>query len=255
MQTTVQTAMAIGVPGQIADLSDSQILAYANYSKQLDRVTVSAADTTTTITIEGTAYTYTGGGGETKAEIAAILYALINAGSDAVAYYTAAAEYFDVEAPTPGTAITLVATASCTIAHRIGNAAAIGYGLLVVQDEKDDDKARVPINAADITTLGIPLGITTFSTADEQQYQTAGGVGYALEDCMSVARKARIYVTVEDAVTAGSQCYVRYDSGTYSTLGAFRSDADTSTAAALANAYFRTNTAAGGIAIVEIDLP
>lgn len=256
MQTTVQTAMAIGVPGQLADLSNNQILGYSNYSKQLDRVTVSAANTTTTITIEGTAYTYTGGGGETKAQIAAILHALINAGTDAVSYYTAAAEYIDVEAPTTGTAITLVATASCVITHRIGNAAAIGFGLFVVQDEKDDDKASVPILSTDITTVGKGLGITVFTQASEQQYQTAGGVGYALGDCMSVMRKGRIYVQVEDAVTAGSQCYVRYASGAGgSTLGAFRSDADTTTAAALPTGYFRTNTAASGIAIVEINLP
>lgn len=257
MQTTVQTAMTIGVPGQVADLVDSQILAYANYSKKLDRVTVSADDTTTTVTINGTAFTYTGGGGETKAQIAALLYAAVNAGSVPVtAYYTAAAEYFDVESDTPGTTTTVVGTASCVVTARIGNAAAIGYGLFVVQDEKDDDKASVPILAADITTLGNGLGITVFTQANEQQYQTAGGVGYALADCMSVMRKGRIYVEVEDAVTAGAQCYVRYASGAGgSTLGAFRSDADTASAAALSNAYFRTNTAAGGIAIVEINLP
>ena len=255
MQTTVQNAMAIGVPGQIADLANNESVAYANYSKQLDRLTISADDTTTTITLDGTAYTYTGGGGETKAQIAALLYAAINAGTDAVAYYTAATEYVDVEALTPGTALTVAATASCVLTHRIGNSAAINYGLLVVQDEKDADKAAVPILTTDVTTVGKALGVTVHTQADEQSYASSGGTGYALGDCMSVMRKGRIYVEVEDAVVAGGAAFVRFTATSPEILGAFRSDADTADAVALPNAFFRTAAAAGGIAVLEINLP
>ena len=57
MQTTVQTSMAIGVPGQIVDLANSEIVAYANNSKKLDRVTITAADLETTVTINDVAFT------------------------------------------------------------------------------------------------------------------------------------------------------------------------------------------------------
>jgi len=257
MQTTVQNSMDIGLAGQIADLANSTVLAYANNSKKLDRVTVSADDTTTTVTINGTAFTFTEtGAAENKAYIADALVTLINAGSEPVTvYYTALNEYFDIESNVAGTTTTVVGTASCVVTARIGNAAAIGFGLLVVQDEMDDDKASVPILTTDISTAGKALGVTIMTQAIEQNYQTAGGNGYALETAMSIMRKGRIYVTVEDAVTAGAQAFARFDNSGGGSLGAFRSDDDSSTAVALPTGYYRTNTAASGIAILEINLP
>ena len=257
MQTTVQTSMAIGVPGQIVDLANSTIVAYANNSKKLDRVTVSAADTTTVVSIDGTDYTWTAGVA-TAAVIAATLVTTINAGGESVTlYYTAGNDYFDVESNTAGTAVPVgVATAtSCVVTERIGNAAAIGYGLCVVQDEMDDDKAHAAVVTGSISTAGSALGVTVHTHTNEQQYGTAGGTGYDLEDVMSVMRKGRIYVEVEDAVTAGAQAFVRFEATSPELHGAFRSDADTADAVALPGAFFRTTTAAGGIAILEVNLP
>jgi hypothetical protein len=259
MQTSVQTSMDIGLPGQIADLANSQVLTYANNSKKLDLVEITAADTTTTVTINGTAFTVTTDGSDTKAELAAAVVALINAGSEPVTtYYTAAAESFQVESDTPGTTTTVVGTANCTVTAQIGNAAAIGFGYFVCQDAQDVNKARSPIAAADITDAGDALGITVHTQAVAQNLTSTGSSGsdgYALGEAMSVMRKGRIYVQVEDAVVAGNAVYVRYVAGTGETLGAFRSDADTSDAAILPGAKYRTSAAASGIAIVEINLP
>lgn len=255
MQTTVQTSMAIGVPGQIVDLANSEIVAYANNSKQLFRCTPDAADTTTVVTVGGTAYTYTTDGSDTVAQIAEGLATDINAGTVAVAYYTAADGFLDVEALVAGTALTCVGTTSCTITNRIGNSAAIGYGVCVVQDEQDEDKARVPILTTDISAAGYALGVTVHTHTNEQQYLTAGGTGYDIEDAMSIMRKGRIYVEVEDAVTAGAQAFVRFTATSPEVLGAFRSDTGGGDAVALPQAFFRTNTAIGGIAILEVNLP
>ena len=255
MQSTVQTSMAIGVPGQLVDLSNNTVISAANYSKMLDSVTPDAADTTTVVTIAvgagaGTAYTYTTDGSDTKAQIAAGLYALINAGSQAVtAYYTAAAEVLYVESDVPGTSITVTGTTSCTVAHVVGNSAAIGFGICVIRDTYDADKARVPILTTDVSTAGRALGVTVHSHANIDED------GYALEECMSICRKGRIYVQVESAVTTGGAAFVRFVAGAGETLGAFRHDADTSDAVALPGAYYMTNTAASGIAIVELNLP
>ena len=259
MQTSVQTAMDIGLPGQLVDSADNLILTYANNSKKLDKVTVTAADTTTTVTINGTAFTVTTDGSDTKAELAVALHALVNAGAEPVtSYYTATNEYIEVESDVAGTTTTVVGTANCTITAEVGNSAAIGFGLCVCQDPQDDDKARSPIAATDITASGTVLGITAHMQAIVQNLTSTGSDGsdgYILGEAMSVLRKGRIYVQVEDAVTAGNDVYVRYVAGTGETLGAFRSDADTSDAAVLPGAKYRTSAAASGITIIEINLP
>lgn len=259
MQTSVQTAMDIGLPGQLCDSAENLILTYANYSKKLDTVTITAADTTTTVTINGTAFTVTTDGSDTKAELAAALHALINAGSEPVtSYYTATNEYLQVESDVAGTTTTVVGTANCTITAVVGNSAAIGFGIFVCQDPQDQDKARSPIASTDITASGTALGFTVHTQAVVQNLTSTGSNGsdgYALGEAMSVLRKGRIYVQVEDAVTAGNDVYVRYVAGAGETLGACRSDADTSDAAVLPGAKYRTSAAASGIAIVEINLP
>jgi len=70
-----------------------------------------------------------------------------------------------------------------------------------------------------------------------------------------VRRLGRIWVLVEEAVSNGNQAYVRFASGAGgSQLGAFRKSADTATAAALPNAYYRSNALAAGYAVLELQL-
>jgi hypothetical protein len=259
MQTTVQNYMDIGVAGQLVDLNNAQIISKANYSKQLDKVTITADDTTTTVTINGTAFTFTEtGASENKAYIANYLTGEINAGSEPVtAYYSSGNDYLTVESNTPGTAMTVVGTANCTVVAQIANAAAIGFGLGVVQDEMSDDKTRVPIVAADITTVGKFLGITI--NPNIQSFDITGNImapanGYTLESSMGLVRKGRIYVSPETAVIPGQQVYCRFTISGSTVLGGLRNDDDSSKAAAIPTAYFRTSCAASGICILEINL-
>lgn len=264
MQTTVQNNMTTGLEGQLADLVNNDKITRSNYSKQLDKVTISADDTTTTVTINGTAFTFTEtGASELKAYIADYLTTAINAGAEPVtAYYTATNDYFLVESDVVGTAMTVVGTASCVVTNLIGNAAAIGFGLFVTDDNEDPNalpyKARVPIAATDITTVGKGLGFTIHTHNVEQSYPystSVGGTGYALESAMNILRRGHIYLRPETAVTPGQQVYVRFVAAGTERLGAVRNDADTADAALLPTAYFRTACAAGGIALVEINLP
>jgi len=257
MQTTVQTSMAIGLPGMIADLVNSTKLTYANNSKKLDKVTITADDTTTTVTINGTAFTFTEiGGSQTKAYIADYLTTAINAGAVPVtAYYTATNDWFYVESDVSGTTTTVVGTANCTVAAVIGNGVVIPFGVCVIQDIQNQDKACLPIASTDITTVGKALGVTILNPVAEQNYGSAGGVGYPIGEPMSVMRKGRIYVRVEQIVNPYDQAYVRYVADAGEQLGAFRKDADTSDAAALPTAYYRTYAAANGISLLELNLP
>jgi len=255
MQTSVNSAMQVGLPGQLYGLNHD-IIGRNNYSKKLDKVTITAADAATVCTVNGTAYTANSGAGVmTKTAIAEELAGLINAGTDALAYFTAAAEYILVEALIVGTTTTVVGTTNCTVVNQIANAAAINFGLFVCQDQIDQEKARVPIVAADVTTTLLACGITCLTQAIEQYYQSVGGAGYALNEEMSIVRRGMIWVLTETAVTPSSTPYARYTVATTEKLGAIRGDDDTSKAAIIPTARFIRGAAAGGYALLDINLP
>lgn len=256
MQTSVNDALQVGLPGQLYGVN-KDVISRANYSKKLDKVTVSADDTTTTVTINGTAFTFTEtGAAENKAYIANYLTGLINAGAEPVtAYYTTGNDYFLVESDVVGTTTTVVGTASCTVAAQIGNAAAIDFGLGVTQDLLYDEKARVPIAATDITDIKNFLGITVHTQAIEQFYQSAGGAGYALNVEMSILKRGTCWVQVESAVTPQTAPYCRFTASGTEKLGAIRGDADGGDAAAMPGCRFVKGAAANGFALLEINLP
>ena len=255
MQTSVNDALQVGLPGQLYGVN-KDVISRCNYSKQLDKIAPDAADTTTVVTINGTAYTYTTDGSDTKAQIAEGLATSINAGTDAItAYYTAAAEYLTVESDVVGTANTVVGTTSCTITNQIANAAAIDFGLVVCQDPMDEKKAKLPVAAADITSALSILGITVHTQAIEQFYQSAGGAGYAINAEMSILKRGTCWVQVESAVTPATTPYARYTVNGTTKLGGIRGDDDTSKAAIIPSARFVKGAAANGYALLEINLP
>lgn len=121
---------------------------------------------------------------------------------------------------------------------------AANYGLAVAHDgTADPQSAKLPASAADVALF---LGILKNPTAKEP--------GAAQDDEQASARrKGRIWVTVEDAVSKGDNVFVRYATGAGgSQKGAFRSDADTSTAAQLTGAQFFTDAGAGELVQVEL---
>lgn len=256
MQNTVNDALQIALPGGIFGIN-SDIIARNNYSKKLDEVTITTADTTTTVTINGTAFTWTEiAGSQTKAAIAELVAALVNAGSEPVtAYYVATEEKFTVESNTPGVTTTVVGTANCTVVAQIGNAATIDFGLFVTQDQKDDEKARVPIVATDITNVALARGITVHTQAIEQFYQSAGGSGYALNAEMSIMKRGSIWVLPETAMVVTDSVYARYTVSGATKLGGIRNDADTSKAAIIPSARVVRGCALGGYCLIDINLP
>jgi len=255
MQDSVNSAMQAGLPGQLYGFNHD-IIGRNNYSKKLDAVTITAADLLTTCTIDGTAYTANAGAAVmTKTAIAEELAGLINAGSDAVAYFTATNEYITVEALVVGTTNTVVGTTNCTVVNQIANAAAVDFGLIVCQDQVYDEVARVPQGATDITSTLKILGLTVQTQAIEQNYQSAGGNGYAINEEMSIMRKGNAWVQVEVAVTPADTPYARYTVSGTTKLGGIRNDADTAKAAIIPNARFATSAAASGYALLELNLP
>lgn len=75
----------------------------------------------------------------------------------------------------------------------------------------------------------------------------------------SIVSRGEVWVQVEQAVNPSSPVFVRFNAagatGTNPAVGRFRTDADTSRAVAVPTARFLTTAAAGGLALLEINLP
>lgn len=131
---------------------------------------------------------------------------------------------------------------------------AMPAGVVAVQAtatvDSDNRSAELPSGGA-----GIPLGILVHSHSEAALADT-DGVVYGANRVASVMRQGEIFVEVEDAVTAGGSVFYRHTAnGPLTQLGAIRSDADTANAAQLAGARFKSSASAGGLAIVEVNIP
>lgn len=72
---------------------------------------------------------------------------------------------------------------------------------------------------------------------------------------MSIGKRGRWWVEVEDAVDAEGAVFCRHTATGTEELGSFRSDADTADADEIAGAKFKTSTSGRGMALLELNLP
>ena len=257
-QTSVESTMEIGMPGQLADSGFHDIITRINNSKQRISTTIDAIDLSTTLTINGTAFNVnSGAAAKTKTELRDLLITAINAGSEPVTASIKDADELYVDADVSGTIFTYADTVNVTSVDVILNETNVPFGVLVVEDLTglSDDRAHLPQATGDITTVGSVAGIALHTQFVEQSVGGTNNLGYDPQSSMNVLRKGRAYVQVEDAVVKGGLPFVRFVAGASEQLGAFRSDADTSDAVALPDARFVTSAGAGELAIVEINLP
>jgi len=126
----------------------------------------------------------------------------------------------------------------------------IQAGIGVCTDDRaavSGKQCRLPRQSTDITARF--LGITRLDTSligDSAEV-------YGNQAAVSIKRKGRIWVRVQDAVAEMGDVYCRYaTAATGYGLGSFRSDADTSNAAQVPNAKYLTAASAGGLALVEL---
>ena len=257
-QTSVESAMAIGLAGQLADSGFHDIITRINNSKQRVDVTITAADLATTLTIIGVAFTVNSGAATlTVTELRDLMIAAVNAGSEPVTASINDADQLFVDADVSGVAFTAVGTTNCSVADVILNELNVPFGVLVVEDTTglSDDRAHLPQATGDITTVGKVAGIAIHNHGVEQNKGGINNLGYEPQSAMNVLRKGRVLVTVEDAVVKGGLPFVRFVAAASEQLGSFRSDADTSDAVALPDARYVTSASAGGLAVIEINLP
>lgn len=251
LQTTVRDSQLVAIQGAISRNRNCEIDALPNCSVQKETFTVTTADTTTTITLNGTAYTFTEtGASESTTVIAAALVTAINAGADA-AVLTASnvANVVTVVSDVPGTGFTSAATANCTKAILNHNSGAIDFGLFVCIDSNNTNNCKLPGAATDVT--GRVAGGFTILTHGREQTDN----GYALNTMCQYLRRGAIWVKAEEAMAKGDTVYVRYLSGTGTTIGAVRNDADSTTCAALDGASVLQYDSTTGLVEIDINLP
>lgn len=127
------------------------------------------------------------------------------------------------------------------------DSAAIAFGVFVTKGANEGE-AVLPTATGQVTG---PEGLGVVLRSHTQPQDE----GYAVSDPMPVIKKGRVWVPVEDAVTAESAAFVRFAVNTTEQLGAFRSDADTDKAVALPGAKFVSDAAAGALALLDLNLP
>lgn len=126
----------------------------------------------------------------------------------------------------------------------------IPFGKFVVRSTGDDE-CKLPAASTDITVATNALGL---ALAVQNVEQNSSGVAqYVAKSQVSVLKKGRAWVKVEEAVTVGSTVHVRYAAGGNG-VGSFGDTTGTSERAPLAGAKYLSAAAANALAQIEFDL-
>ncbi len=136
---------------------------------------------------------------------------------------------------------------------RNNSGAIIPWGRAVVFDAgagTTDLAARLPSGSTDVI-----LGALMY----DHSHESAEATGLADDNMGSVVSHGQVWMFAEQAVTPADPVFVRYNAaggtGTSPAVGQVRKDADTAKAVAATNARFRTSAAAGGLVLVEWNVP
>jgi hypothetical protein len=278
MQTSFSTNPKVGFAGMLADAGLGDIVSRINSAKQLFSVVVTTVENSAdfVVTIDGTAYTFTSDGSATKAEIAAGLKALVDAGSDDVTtelFTTAAANdsfYIEnnsiEEADELTVTITNPSSGVLTLAEVIDHNDVIQFGAVVVEDERASvdgltykaDACRLPRLATDFSNR-LVLGVALADISREVRSTSPYG-GYDFGEAVGILRKGRIWMAVEDpsSVAPGGLVYVRHVASASESLGAIRAADDGSDTEVLDAQQARFTgqvDTTNAIAVVEWNLP
>jgi len=116
---------------------------------------------------------------------------------------------------------------------------AIPFGCLVY--ESAEGKATLPTATGNVTAgrVGVALIDPT----------KASGVGYEIGDAVRVMKRGRVWIRTEEALAFGDTLFARFAAGTGTQLGAFRNDADTTTASTPPNMALLRAGATNGAAV------
>lgn len=252
MQTSYGAAGS-GLAGLITECTFADVITRAIAQKKLVEITAGTTDGTYTITIDGVLKATFTASSNTAAQIIADLLADLQAASGnyvAVAGSTTAKLLIEQRdtSETPFT-VAISTISGYTAVTLVDQAIELLPGLGVCRDDRapiTGKQCRLPRVAGDVA-LGVFLGITALET--NREYNS--GLGYANLSAVPILKgPGKIWVNVEGTVGEGVNLFCRYASGSGgSQLGAFRVDADTSTAAAVPGLYTMQGRTGAGLVL------
>ena len=112
-----------------------------------------------------------------------------------------------------------------------------------------------PVGRSLTVSAAITGTIATSTITQLTQDPNYGVVQYDAEDSIAVLRKGRLNATSEDAAVVTDTVYMRFKTSGVNVPGGIRTDADTATAVAATGLNFDSAGAAGGIVVLEVNLP
>jgi hypothetical protein len=232
MITSYPTARARALAGMTVDSFLNEFLSRALASQQLEELTFGTTDGTYTVTINGVVVGTFAASGNTAAEIRDNIYDDIVASAAPVVATKVSTNKLLLEKADFGDAFTIaISTVSGYSKSQLVNQdQTAGFGLGLVADDMapvSGQRCRLPRQATDISAkfLGISHGDTGLPYS---------GNGWPAGSMVSILRRGHIWVVTETAIAEQAQLFCRYAAGAGgSVLGAFRNDADTSTAGAV----------------------
>ena len=164
---------------------------------------------------------------------------------DTTSFYLEAKEYGD------GPVVTVASTGSTiTLTELVPDGQEIPFGVGVVMDPRAAESGlncRLPRLTGEISAPTF-LGI---AAADTSRPANAGG--WPGRSAVSILRKGRIWCLSETAQSEGANPYCRYGAGTGSQLGAFRNDADSTTAVQAKGLIVVKGCSSAGIFLAEFN--
>lgn len=260
------------IEGQIVDSFPHDIITLANSAgqvKQVDTITIGTVANATVYTYSalGQTVSYTSDADATAAEVTTGLLNAIRANSvlfGRLIPVSPGAGTITLTARYAGTANSFTSSVTgtgATVATTTPAAepAVLPFGRAVATLSTDGSGSGRLINAAPSTT-NIIRGVSIRTNVAESIGIGASIVeGYAPRDAINVMRRGRCAVRVIDAVTPLSQVFVQH---TGTLAGQFRGSANASATALTAAAgtfaggiSFASNAPAGGLAILNINIP
>lgn len=251
MQTTFNTTPAKAFAGMEADTYPSAIISRALSTKQLVELLFGTTDGTYTVTINGTAVASFVASTSTAAAIRDDIYTDIAASAAPVTVTKVSTNKLWIEKNDYGDAFTIaISTISgYTKTQLVEQGAIAPFGVGVVADDRapvSGKQCRLPRQATDVTG-GNFLGVLRANT---MKMPAGGWPALSVPD---ILRDGHIYVVVEGSGVEGQQLFMRYASGSGgSQLGAFRADADTTTAVAVPGMKALESWSTGGIVLAEV---
>lgn len=260
-QTTVRNEPAAAYPGMPANADRGQHVTSRLLSTlQLEEIEITGTtDGAYSVTIDGdTEADYTASG-NTEEEIRDALLADLQASSKKISAEASGTDKILVESTDPDDAdgFTIAVAGpggpDITVAQLVAQGQEVPFGVGVVNDPRAAEagtQVRLPRTAAEITG-------GTFEGVARGDTSRGGNNGkYPDKAAIPCQRRGPIWVKTEDACSEGGDVYCRFTDPTADFgLGSFRSDDDGGDCAQVPTAKFRRNSTAGGLNLLELNLP